>query len=160
MIDWGSGKDFVGFSAAFETTTLTDADDQRALVAAILASNLNSKEVRQIAQLRRRSGRSIEECTQEVLGMRPVVIRRYVFIGSVAPDSVEELRALAQSVRDSMLAAGIDKSGLESVTGRLGVRFFTLVGDEQFDASLRRIGKETIEERLRTHILNAIIDAT
>lgn len=160
LIDWGSGKDFVGFSAAVETTKLTDADDQRAVAAAILASSLNSKEVRQVTQLRQRSGRSIEKCVREVLGMRPTVVKRYVFIGSVASESVEELRALGQSVRDAILTAGVGKVGLVGATGRLGVRFFTLVGDERFNASLREVGKETIEAQLRTHISRAVIDAT
>lgn len=160
LIDWGSGKDFVGFSAAVETTKLTDADDQRAVAAAILASSLSSKEVRQVTQLRQRSRRSIEECVREVLRMRPTVVRRYAFIGSVASEDMEKLRVLAQSVRDSMLAAGIEKIGLESATGRLGVRFFTLVGDERFNASLREIGKEAIEAQLRIHISRAVPDAT
>jgi len=160
LIDWGSGKDFVGFSAAVETTKLTDAEDQRALAAAILASELNSKEVRQVTQLRQRSGRSIEKCVREVLGMRPTVVRRYVFIGSVSSENVKGLRALAQSARDSMLAAGVKKIGLKGATGRLGVRFFTLVGDERFNASLREIGKEAIEAQLRIHISRAISDAT
>lgn len=160
LIDWGSGKDFVGFSAAVETTKMTDADDQRTLAAAILESSLNSKEVGQVTQLRQRSGRSIEECVREVVGMRPTVVKRYVFIGSVASDDMEVLRALVQSVRDSILAAVIEKIGLEGATGRLGVRFFTLVGDERFNATLRDIGKETIEARLRIHISRAVIDAT
>ena len=160
LIDWGSGKDFVGFSAAVEVTKLTDAVDQRVLAGAILASNLNSKEVRQVTQLRQRSGRSIKECVREVLRMRPTVVRRYVFIGSVASEDMEELRALAQSVRDSMLAEGIEKIGLESATGRLGVRFFTLVGDERFNAVLRKIGKEAIEAQVRGHISRAATDVT
>ena len=92
--------------------------------------------------------------------MRPTVVKRYVFIGSVASDDMEVLRALVQSVRDSILAAVIEKIGLEGATGRLGVRFFTLVGDERFNATLRDIGKETIEARLRIHISRAVIDAT
>ncbi len=92
--------------------------------------------------------------------MRPTVVKRYVFIGSVASESVEELRALGQSVRDAILTAGVGKVGLEGATGRLGVRFFTLVGDERFNASLREVGKETIEAQLRTHISRAVIDAT
>ena len=160
LIDWGSGKDFVGFSAAVETTKLTDADDQRALAAAILANGLNSKEVRQVTQLRQRSERSIEECVREALRMRPQVVTRFVYIGSVAPEDMEDLRALAQTVRDSMLAAGIEKIGLEGAKGRLGGRFFTLVGDERFNASLREIGKEAIEAQLRIHISGAVSDFT
>lgn len=160
LIDWGSGKDFLGFSAAVETTKLKDPEDQRALTAAILASRLNSKEVRQVTQLRQRSGRSIDECVREILQMRPRVVRRYVFIGSVAVENVEELREIAQSVRDSMLVAGMEKVGIRGATGRLGFRFFTLVGDESFNSSMRKVGKDKIEAQLRYHISQLVADGT
>lgn len=159
LIDWGSGKGFVGFTSAVELTKLKDADDQRALARAILSKGLRSKEVRQAAQLRKRSGRVIEACVEEVLGMRAKVERRYVFVGSIAPENVEALGKLSQAARDAVLAAGVEDMGLRSATGRLGAKFFTLVGDESFDASMRAVGKETIETRLRTHIAEAIENA-
>lgn len=159
LIDWGSGRDFVGFSAAVETTKLKDGSDQRAVAAAILANSLNSKEVRQVTQLRQRSGRSVDECVREVLGMRPKVVKRYIFIGSVAAENVKALRALTQSTRDFMLAKGMEKIGLKSGSGRLGVRFFTLVGDESFNSSMQDVGKNNIEAQLRFHILRALEDA-
>ena len=158
LIDWGSGKDFVGFSSAVETTKLKDTEDQRAVADAILSRKLNSKEVRQVAQLRQRSGRPIEECVQEVLNMRPKVEKRYVFIGSVASENVEALREVTQSVRDLMLAAGMESIGLRGATGRLGARFFTLVGEESFNASMREVGKENIEAQLRFEISQAVED--
>ena len=158
LIDWGSGKDFIGFSTAVETTKLKDTEDQRAVADAILSSKLNSKEVRQVAQLRQRSGRPIEECVQEVLNMRPKVEKRYIFIGSVASGNVEALREVTQSVRDLMLAAGMESIGLRGATGRLGARFFTLVGEESFNASMREVGKENIEAQLRFKISQAVED--
>lgn len=158
LIDWGSGKDFVGFSAAVETTKLKNPAEQRTLVAAILENNLNSKEVGQVSQLRRRSERAVGECVREILQMRPKVLKRYVFIGSVAEENVEEMRDLTQSVRDSMLAAGMEKIGIRDATGRLGVRFFTLVGDERFNSSMRDVGKNKIETLLRSHISQSVTD--
>ena len=160
LIDWGSGRDFIGFSAAVETTKLKDSSDQRAVAAAILASSLNSKEVRQVTQLRQRSGRSVKECVREILRMRPQVVRRYVFIGSVAPEDVEALGGRTQSARDSMLAEAMETVGIEGGSGRLGVRFFTLVGDEKFNASMRKVGKDNIEAQLRFHMAQAVGDAT
>lgn len=159
LIDWGSGRNFIGFTSAVELVKLKDADDQRALAKAILSKGLGSKEVRQVAQLRKRSGRVIEACVDEVLGMRSNIERRYVFVGSVAPEHVEALGKLSQSARDAVLAAGIEEMGLQSAAGRLGAKFFTLVGDESFDASMRNVGKETIETRLRVHIAKAIENA-
>ena len=158
LVDWGSG-DFVGFTSAVELAKLRDAADQRVVVKAVLSDGLSSKEVRQITQLRGRSGRAIDACLSEVLGMRPIVEKRYVFVGSVASENVEGLGRLTQTVRDTILASGMEEMGLQSVTGRLGPRFFTLVGREGFDAAMREIGKEKMEARLRSHISEAVESA-
>ena len=159
LVDWGSGKDFIGFSSAVELVRLRDADDQHAVARAILADGLNSKEVRQVGQLRMRSGRPIEACVKEVLGMRPIIEKRYVFIGSVVdPEMQGALAALSQAKRDSILEAGIIGLDLEGATGRLGKRFFTLVGDERFGTSMKKIGQERIEVGLRTHIAENVED--
>ena len=159
LIDWGIGKDFIGFTSAVELTKLNNASDQRTLAKAILSENIYSKEVRQIAQLRKRSGRSIECCVKEVIDMRPKVEKRYVFVGSVASENVDFLGQFTQNTRDAILASGIETLGLRAVTGRLGPRFFTLVGGEDFDTSMHEVGMESIEARLRSHISESIENA-
>ena len=159
LVDWGSGKNFIGFTSAVELAKLKDASARRAVAEALLSNGLSSKEVRQVVQLRGRSGRDIEACIQEVLDMRPRIERRFVFVGSAAPENTETLEKLTQSVRDTILTSGIEALGLRSATGRMGPRFFTLVGNERFDASMREIGKENIEARLRAHISEAIENA-
>lgn len=158
LIDWGAGRSFVGFTAAVELAKVQDAGEQHVIAQAILSDGLNSKEIRQVAQLRKRSGRTIASCIDEVLGMRPIVERRYVFVGSVAEESVSELGRFTQASRDSLLESGIEKLGLYGATGRLGPRFFTLVGNEHFNTSMRNIGKENIEGLLRTHIAETVAD--
>ena len=159
LIDWGAGTDYVGYSAAFETTRLKDVSDQRAVAAAIMAHKFTSHEVREVVQLRQRSGQSISGCIQQVIQMRPVIVRRYVFIGTIAPDQMEGLRALTQSDRDLLFALSLKKAGLDSASGRLGVRFFTLIGDDQFDCAMRKIGAATLEVLLRNHIAAAVKEA-
>lgn len=157
LVDWGSGKDAIGFSSAVELVRLQDADDQRVVARSILADGLNRNEVRQVAQLRMRSGRPTCECIKEVLGMRPAIERRYVFIGSVVDQKVEKkLIELSQAERNSILESGIKHLDLHGASGRLGKRFFTLVGDERFNSSMKSIGKESIEARLRTHIAETL----
>ena len=156
LVDWGSGKNFIGFSSAVEMVKLANAEDQHAVANEVLANGLSSKEVRQVAQLRCRSGRSIEACVREVLGMRPKIEKRYVFLGSVSPEDVDALRRLTQAARNVILSAGMEALGIRDAAGRLGARFFTLVGDERFNASMRAIGKENIEARIRSHISEAI----
>lgn len=156
LIDWGAGKNFVGFTSAVELVKIGGAADRRIVAEAILSHGLNSREIRQAAQLRRRSGRAIEACLAEVLDMRTKVERRYVFMGSVAEESVEALRDLTQAARDAILASGISRLKIRSGAARLGSRFFTLVGDERFNASMQEVGKENIETGIRSHIVEAV----
>lgn len=156
LVDWGAGKDFVGFTAAVELAKVGDVKDQRVIADAILSSGLNSREVRQIAQLRKRSGRTVEACIDEVLSMRPVIEKHYVFVGSVEEGCISQLTGLTQAARDSILEAGIKGMSLHGATGRLGTRFFTLVGDNRFNVSMQAIGKEDIENLLRAQISETI----
>ena len=89
----------------------------------------------------------------EIVGMRSEIERRYVFLGSVGDAIVEHtLDGLTQAERNSLLERAIDYVGLQSVTGRLGTRFFTLTGDDAFERSMNRVGKQNIEVRIRTYI--------
>ena len=156
LIGWGAGKHFIGFTSAVELTRVRDVRDQRTVAQAILSDGLNSKEVQQVAQIRKRSGRSVEACIGEILRMRPKIEKRYVFVGSVAGEDVEGLGRLTQAARDSIVASGIERLGLCGATGRLGAKFFTLAGDERFNASMQDVGKESIEPQLRIHISEII----
>lgn len=158
LIGWGaSNKDSVGFSAAVELTKLQDADDQRAIATSILADGLNSREVRQVTQLRKRSGRDINLCLQEVLNMRPTYHRHYVFLGSIGDQNVvDTLCQFTQAERDSLLESCIKRIDLQKTSGRLGSKFFTLVGGEEFNISLKSLGKEVLEEQFRNHISEAV----
>jgi hypothetical protein len=154
LIGWGAGSgDSIGFSSAVELAQICNADDQRIVATAILESGLQSREVRQVAQLRNRSKRPIRACLEEVLGMRPSVEKRYVFIGAVGDKTLEAaLGKLSQAQRNAVLQTGINTFGLSGVSGRLGERLFTLVGTEQFNTALRKIGKQNLEMQIRTLI--------
>ena len=157
LIDWGGGKGIIGFSCACELVRLQDADDQRIVSSSILENGLYSKEVQQVAQLRNRSGRPICECIKEVLDMRIKVEKRYIFIGTIVQHDVEKaLASLTQLKRDSILTSSLEQIGLQGVSGRLGTRLFTLIGDRQFNASMEGIGKGSLERLLRNHIAEKI----
>ena len=157
LISWGNPRDAVGFSSAAELARIPGADDQRTVAKAILANGLNSKEVRQVTQLRERSGRPVSECVEEVIGMRPTVDRRYVFIGAIVDQAMQDvLASLPQRERDAMLAAGVEKIGLKGASGRLGPRFFTLIGDESFGASMEEVGKQGVETQLRVYLTECV----
>lgn len=156
LVDWGRG-DFVGFSSASELVRLPDAEDRRVVAEAVLSERLTSKEVRQVVQLRERSGRAVPGCVREVVGMRPVVEKRYVFMGAVVDeDVVAALGSLAQAERDAVLAGGIRAIGLQAASGRLGTRIFTLVGGEEFGESMAQVGRGSIEGLVRDRLRESI----
>lgn len=158
LVDWSGGREgTIGFSCAVELVRLSDDDDRRTVADAIIGNGLDSKEVRQIAQLRHRSGRPVEDCVEEVLDMRPTIEKRYVFIGSISDGAVgRDLTQLTQFQRNSILKACIDQFDLQGASGRLGERFFTLVGDGRFDEAMNRIGKDNVETQLRLCIGEAV----
>ena len=160
LVAWGRSRDSIGFTTAVELVRVPDAEDQRAIANAILEEALQTSEVRQVAQLRQRSHRPVEECIQEVLGMRPVVERRYVFIGAVGDDALQAtLASMTQTQRDQALKASIEATGLTGASGRLGEQLFTLVGDDRFNEALSEKGRTTIEAELRARIAESVRNA-
>lgn len=159
LVDWGrSDKSAVGFTTAVELARVPDNKDKVAIVNAILEHGLQTDEVRQVAQIRKRSGRTIEDCLKEVIGMRPTVERRYVFIGAVG-DLQAALAEKTQAERNAMLHSGLEALGLTDAFGRLGVKIFTLVGDERMNNRLGSEGREVIEARLKAHISGKLANA-
>ncbi|MDE0509745.1 MAG: hypothetical protein OXI17_14095 [Gammaproteobacteria bacterium] len=156
LVGWGADKDFIGFTAAYELTKLHDAEEQRIVAESILADGLTSKEVRQVAQLRNRSDKTISQSVEEILGMRQQVTKRFVFVGSMSSESEWKLANQTQSARDLILASAIGSLGIRSATGRLGPKLFTLVGNEDFNTSMQEIGKENIEARIRALVSKAL----
>ncbi len=152
LVDWGTGRNFIGFTAAVELVKIGDKAAERTIAEAILGHGLNSKEVRQVAQLLKRSGNTVEGCIEEVVGMRQRIERRYVFIGTLTDDCIAKLDGFNQTARDDILIGATEHLDLGDVTGKLGERFFTLVGGECFGASMRTVGGETVEARIRKYI--------
>lgn len=152
LVAWGSPKNALGFSAALGLTRFR-GEEQRSVARSILSDGLTSKEVQQVAQLRKRSKKALDECIKEVLGMRPVVEKRYVFIGIVADsDIVAKLASFTQVNRDAILQDSIEALGISGASGRLGKSLFTLVGDDLFNGEMRKIGAENLEAKIRSQI--------
>lgn len=152
LVDWGAENGTISFTAATELVSLGNETDQRTVANAILAKGLTSKEVRQVAQLRRRTKRQIESCISEALGMRTVVDRRYVFLGSVGQACGAKLTEMSQANRNRLITAATEELGIVSAVGRLGAEFFTLVGGEEFHTEMKRIGKQRLEQKVRSII--------
>lgn len=157
LVDWGRSADSIGFTAAVELMRVTDPDDQRAIATAILEQGLQTDEVRQVAQTQRRSGRPIQDCLKEVLGMRPIVERHYVFIGAVGDGNLQAaLAEMTQADRNALLHSGLEALRFTGTSGRLGEQLFTLVGDERLNSRLSSEGRKATEARLRAHIAEKV----
>ena len=132
LVDWGQSGSTVAFTAATELSKL-DRSEQRPAVREILENGLKSQEVKQLVQLRRRSGKSLDVCAEEIVRLRPQIERRHVIIGAVTdPEVKSALESVLQTERDRYLLEVIRSVfGLRSgFACRLGVDRFTVTADE------------------------------
>jgi hypothetical protein len=140
LVDWGpSGLSTVGFTSASELTRLP-REDQAVAVPATLEHRLSSADVKQLVQLRLRSSRTIQECIDSTLKMRPTVERVHVILGSVSPDNQAPLAKLPQATRDALFRPIVLElfPGLETLGARLGSTRFTISGDERLDTAVKK----------------------
>ena len=149
LIDWGSGTGFVGFSCATELVRIQDSTNQCTVAEAIMVHGLDSREVRQVAQLIKRSGLSAHDAVEEIVGMRTVVVQRYVYVGTVTHGHLASaLETRTQHEKNALLRAGVEKLELHGVTGRLAANRFTLVGDDRLGRLLSNMQGDELEEQL------------
>ena len=159
LVSWGAQKDSIGFSVAAQLARFEDTEDQHAVIETILTDGLSRKEIEQVLQLKNRSGRKIGECLKEVLGMRPVIEKRHVFIGMIDDQDLEvTLSGLTQAQRDSILQSSIQALDLAEVSGRLGKNTLTLVGSHCLGTYIRNIGADNLEAQLIAQIQKGIND--
>jgi len=139
LVGWGRQTGpTVAFTSGWRLGDL-DSAEQEIATEEIIANEMGKEEVRQFIQLRKRSGRRIQDCISEVLQMRPTVTRRYVFIGHVTDSATRQaLSNLKQAERDVLLGAVMKElyGGMRNLSGRLGVEQFTILTDEQGAALL------------------------
>jgi hypothetical protein len=155
LVGWGSVAGTIGFSSGAEIARLEDDAEEEALVNGVLTNRLSGSEVRQVVQLRKRSKRSLDDCLNEVVGMRPRVEKRYVYVGAVTTDALKKsLAAMTQAERDQLLGkvvgAVMGAKGLALT--RLGTDRFTLVGSADFGEAINR-QKDSLEQEINAALL-------
>ena len=137
-IDWGN-RSHISFSVASEIARLNIPEDHEFLGNAVLKHRLVKAEVIQIIQIKDKFGRHIEQCVDEVLQIRPRVINRYLFIGTIeSPELQKRLSEMTQKERDILFdnVIALNLPNLPSWNGALGTTRFTLIGDEVLDQVL------------------------
>ncbi len=144
LVDWGSAGSRLGMTGASVVARLRGEADQRELAQAAVEHQLTATEITQVAQTFERSGRSVNECVESALQLHPTVERRFLFIGAVTSEEVnQDLRNRGQRDRDSLLRSVILTRAPQgdSWDMRLGPSSFSLVGPECLSgwiSSLRR----------------------
>ena len=108
LVDWGQSGATLSFESARHVAVLND-DEQEDLVNAVMSNAMTKDEVRQVIQLRKRSGRNADECVREVLGMRPTIVKKHVFLGAVTDEIVRShLQEMKQCERDQVFVNVLD----------------------------------------------------
>jgi len=137
-VRWGD-RSHISFSVASEIARLSTLGDQEFLGNATLKHQLSKSEIIQTIQTRSKFGRPIEQCVDEVLQMRPRVIKRYLFIGAIkSPELQKRLSEMSQKERDILFdnVVTLNMPDLPSWDGSLGTTRFTLIGNEDLDKAL------------------------
>lgn len=141
LVGWG-GKSRISFSTASEIARIKTIDEQNFLGRVTLENNLSKKEVIQIIETRTKFSRPISDCVEEIIKMRPQIIRRYLFIGVVRGSEVRgQLANMTQRERDFLFGEVIKSvlPGVPSCEGQLGKSSFSIVGNEDLDQALSRL---------------------
>jgi hypothetical protein len=158
LVGWG-GKPRISPSTASEIARLKTAEEQEFLGKATLEHGLSKSEVIQIIEVRNKFSKPISECVEEILKMRPRIIRRYLFIGTVKSQEVrKKLSEMSQKERDVLFnnVATLNLPNLSSWDGLLGVNRFTLIGNEDLNQALSKLPTDfssSINDHLESIIL-------
>jgi len=157
LIDWGGNEGAVTFSSGAEIARLNDDEEEEALVQGVLTHQLSGSEVRQVVQLRKRSRRPLKDCLDEVVGMRPRVEKRYVYVGAITLSELKsKLHLMTQNDRDTLLRTVVHDAlgSARPALSKLGASTFTLVGDADFGENMNK-KKETLEKEINDGLLKA-----
>jgi hypothetical protein len=135
--------------------------EQPILAKGVLEFGLGKEEVRQVIQLRLRSADSIEDCIAKVVALRPIIERRFVFVGATRDvKALAELRQRTQAERDEVFRRAMHRRlpTLTAFTARLGLGRFTVVGGPDVMQALSQLSPDfetVINDWLEDELTNA-----
>lgn len=149
LVDWSSGPLTISFSTAVQVARVSEHGDQEYLVSSALTHGFTAGEMQQVLQIMARAQVNAQEAVARVLRLRPVIIKRYVYMGIVLNESVNVyLATLNQRERDALLQRALGARVPRHIewNGKLGLGKFSLVGGEDFAAFLGELtdGFETL----------------
>ena len=141
LVDWGESKfSVVGFSTASEVVLIPESMQQQ-MVDAVCQYGLSKNEARSVRQLLERSGRPFDNCVNDVIGRRPIVVFRELVVGSITDNlMIERLAGMLQLERDALLLDVLSERYPDtgSITAKLGIRRFTVLGGKSVRTTIGR----------------------
>jgi hypothetical protein len=90
LVNWNAPDGFLSFSTAFEITRLENLVDVEFISKAALENSLTKEEVQAIIQRAQRGNVSVQIALDEILKLRPIVERQYLFVGLVPKNYINE----------------------------------------------------------------------
>lgn len=141
LVGWGE-KTKISFSIASEIARLKSPNEQDVFTRATLEHGLSKKEVIQAIEARNKLNKSVDESIEEMLQMRPQVIKQFLYIGSIISAELQmKLRAMTQHERDRLLHDVISAKflTLPQWDGTLGVGRFSLIGNAKLEHFLDKL---------------------
>lgn len=157
LVDWGSTGSSVAFKTA-ATIAKLNSIDQKVVFDAALKYQLKKTEVEQIVQIRKRSGRQISECIDEIVGMRPRTTVVNIIVGAIESEPLNKrLAAMHQVERDALLRKVIEANfpTLKNISVRQGGTKFTISVDGE-DWNLLRSKSDKLEDMVTDGLISLL----
>ena len=139
LIGWGGDSATVPIESASQIARLKTTEEQISLAEVVLACRLNKSEIRQVIQIRQRSGNPIGKCIKTVLNQRPVIEKRHVIIGELQSAKLQEyLKRTSQLERNNLLKSALEKHlpNVSILGCKVGDDYFLLIGDDHLYATV------------------------
>jgi len=154
LVEWGTSKySCIGFSCAVELCGLGHSDYVE-MSRYIVKHGIRKKEMISIRQLRLRSKDSLESCVERVLKRRPVVVTRFVYVGSITSNEIRNCtKVLNQFDKDDLLKKAIQK--LYPLIGEVGLKLsnatFMIIGSKKLDRLIE--GESDFEAKINAGLI-------
>lgn len=157
LVGWG-GESSISFSTASEIARLTTPEEHKYVAKSTLEYSLSKNEVIQVIEVRNKFSKPIGECVEEILRMRPKIVKRYLFIGAIKSANVRNrLSTISQEERDTLFSKAVTTNypDLPYWEGMLGIKGFNLIGNEDLDKALSKLTTDfesTINDYLESSV--------
>ncbi len=158
LVEWGGRSGAVSMTSASELSRVVSDVELPRCLKMVAENALTKEEVKQVTQVTRRQGLSVDEAIQAVIETRPRVVRNALFIGAYTdPRAVDILRADNGVLVERALVTRFARSYPEIVIKRISLgedRFSILVSPEDLEHLRHNLGSVSIEDKVTQFILS------